>query len=355
MNQVLRTTLLLSTMLFFTLAFSQQKQIKVLVLYDMEGVTGVTSVKHTSFGTHPEYIAARQSLTADVNAAIAGLKSAGVTEIVIVDGHGSGNTTGPDVFEDQLLPPAKMIVRDKSFDIYMDSYDQSIDAIIAIGMHAGAGNEKGFISHTYTIQDVQYKINGVPFNESMILAAGASRYKIPLIMVSGDDQLSKEVERFLPWVKYATIKRAINRSEADPVAREEASRRIESAANNAIRSLSSVQIFTFPGPFRFALSFQNEAQARTAAMLQGAEPGNDVTTVQVRTNDFEEGYRKSLQLISLAGTVMRAQELQQVLNAQPNAKDLQNQYLDQIHNHWLTPLIPTVTTLPTQTRFWGAR
>jgi D-aminopeptidase len=119
---------------------SQPRPLKVLVLYDMEGVTGATSVRHTSYDEKAEYEAARQSLTADVNAAIAGLKAGGAGEIIIVDGHGSGNTTAPDVVVEQLVAPAKMISRDRPFDIYMDSYDQSIDGIVAVGMHAGAGN-----------------------------------------------------------------------------------------------------------------------------------------------------------------------------------------------------------------------
>lgn len=89
-----------------------------------------------------------QSLTADVNAAIAGLKAAGATEIVVVDGHGSGNTEGPDVPENQLLAPARMIAREAPFDTYMDSYDHSVDAIVAVAMHAGVGNQVGFLSHT---------------------------------------------------------------------------------------------------------------------------------------------------------------------------------------------------------------
>jgi len=48
---------------------AQPRPLKVLVLYDMEGVTGATSVRHTSYDEKAEYEAARQSLTADVNAA----------------------------------------------------------------------------------------------------------------------------------------------------------------------------------------------------------------------------------------------------------------------------------------------
>jgi D-aminopeptidase len=60
----------------------------------------------------------------------------------------------------------------------------------------------------------------VSFNESMILALGAARLKIPLIMVSGDDELAVEVARQLPWVKYATVKRADQRSAAQPLGRD---------------------------------------------------------------------------------------------------------------------------------------
>src|SRR5215468_172153 len=220
------------------IGLSQRGPLKVLLLYDMEGVSGATDFKHTSFSHPTEYTEGRKSLTADVNAAIAGLKAAGASEIVVVDGHGSGNNTGPDVLEDQLLPPARTLYRDAPFDIYMDSYDHSFDAISAVGMHAAAGNSVGFLSHTYTFEDVEYKVNGVSFNESMILAAGAARLKIPLIMVSGDDQLENEIRRAMPWVKYASVKHAVDRSRAEALPREEASRRIEDAAREGLEKLA---------------------------------------------------------------------------------------------------------------------
>jgi D-amino peptidase len=336
---------------------AQQRPLKVMVLYDMEGVTGASNYKHTTFAHKTEYEEGRKSLTADVNAAIAGLKAAGATEIVIVDGHGSGNTSSPDVFEDQLLPPAKMISRDRSFDIYMDSYDHSFDAIVAVAMHAGAGNTAGFLSHTYTFEDIQYRVNGVPFSETMILAMGAARYKIPLIMVSGDDQLEKELKRNLPWVRYATVKRAVNRAAAEPFAREEVSRRIENAAREGLLALDPARLPEFPGPYRFALTFQDEAQARNAMLLPGSEVPADPATVQIRAHDFEEGYRQSLRLISLAGIVGRAQAYQAVLAAQPNAAALRLQVSDWLDERWLN-LLPPPAAGPgaaSPTRYWGAR
>jgi D-amino peptidase len=357
MKMKLRTAFLF-TLAVLTLgvpALSQRRPIKVLLLYDMEGVSGATDFKHTSFSHPSEYAEGRKSLTADVNAAIAGLKTAGAGEIVIVDGHGSGNNLGPDVLEDHLLSPARMLYRDAPFDIYMDSYDHSFDAIAAVGMHAAAGNSAGFLSHTYTFEDIEYKINGVPFNESMILAAGAARMKIPLIMVSGDDQLEKEIRRAMPWVKYASVKHALDRSRAEALSRDEASRRIEAAAREGLEKLAEARLPDWSGPYRFSLTFQDEAQARAASLVPGAELLANGVSVQVRANDFEEGYRQSLRLISLAGIVARGDAARAVLGAQPNAAELRVKTTDWLYDRFLNRLPAQAGGTGQRQRYWGAR
>lgn len=350
---------LMGLLFLLVLTVPGQKRLKVVILYDMEGVSGVTKVEGTEFDSKADYEAARQSLTADVNAAIAGLKAAGVAEIIIVDGHGSGNNESPDILEDQILAPAKMISRDRPFDIYMDSYDQSVDAIVAIGMHAGAGNTEGFLSHTYTSEDVQYKVNGIPFNESMILAMGAARYGIPLIMVSGDDRLELEVRRYLPTAKYAVGKHAVDRSKAEPFPRDEVNRRIEAAAREALLALDKARLPEIASaPFRFALTFQDEEQARFAAWLQGAEATSDPAKVDIRAGFFEEGYRASLRLISAAGMVAYVQAMRRVMNDQPNAAALQKSVGAYMTDRWLNrlPAPPkTAAAGPPAQHYWGAR
>src|SRR5215831_14375527 len=353
----LQTALLfvLTLLTIVPIGLSQRRPLKVLLLYDMEGVSGATDFKHTSFSHPSEYAEGRKSLTADVNAAIAGLKAAGASEIVVVDGHGSGNNTGPDVPEDQLLPPARTLYRDAPFDIYMDSYDHSF---AAVGMHAAAGNSIGFLSHTYTFEDVEYKVNGVPFNESMILAAGAARLKIPLIMVSGDDQLEKEIRREMPWIKYASVKHAVDRAKAEAFPRDEVSRRIETAAREALQSLAVAKLPDWHGPYRFALTFQDEAQARLASMIPGAELYGNGLRVQVRANDFEEGYRLSVRMIGLAGVSGRSDARQAVLASLANAAQLQVNTVDWLYDRFLERLPPAAVSAPPpgqRQRYWGAR
>ncbi len=334
---------------------AQSRSLKVLVLYDMEGVSRATDVRHTNYGYPAEYNVGREALTDDVNAAVAGLKSAGVRDIVVVDGHGSGNSAEPDVIERRLLAPAKMIARDAAFDIYMDSYDHSFDAIVAIAMHAGAGNLTGFLSHTYSGAGRDYRVNGVPFNETMILAAGAARLKIPVIMVSGDDQLEKELRRQMPWVQYATVKHAVDRTRAEPLPPEDVRRRIETAARTAIERFEAAKVFEVAGPYRFAITFGTEAMATHAELAAGAERGPVPDSVQVRANDFEEGYRLSLRLYSLAGFAVRLATVNAAVADAPNVADLRQRMLDWNSDRFLYRPLPQSPAAPAPTRFFGAR
>ena len=168
----------------------------------------------------------------------------------------------------------------------MDSYDASFDAIVAVGMHAGAGNKVGFLAHTYTAEDVDYRVNGVTFNESMLLAAGAARLKIPLIMVSGDDQLETEVRRQMPWVHYATVKHAVDLGTAEALPAAEAARRIERAARDAVRNLADARIPEWPGPYRFSMMYQDQEQARNGALVPGAELVRGGLGVQIHAQDL---------------------------------------------------------------------
>jgi D-aminopeptidase len=192
----------------------------------------------------------------------------------------------------------------------------------------------------------------------MILAMGAARCGIPLIMVSGDDQLEKEIERYLPWVKYAVVKHSVDRSKAVPFDREEVNRRIEKAAREALLALDSARLPEITSStFRFVLTFQDETQARYVGWLQDVGPGPDAASVEIRAGDFEEGYRSSLRLISAAGLVGRLQAYQRVVNDQSNAADLRDAVSEIIGDRWLHPWPARTAASGTGTarRYWGAR
>jgi len=83
---------------------------RILIIYDMEGVSGIDREELTSFG-NPEYAQGRRFLTSDVNAAVRGRVAGGAGPIWVQDGHGSGNSDEPDVLVDQMDPHARSLVR----------------------------------------------------------------------------------------------------------------------------------------------------------------------------------------------------------------------------------------------------
>ena len=77
---------------------------KVIMMTDLEGVAGVVSFTAQSYGEAKYYEGAKKLLTAEVNAAVDGLLSAGATDILVNDGHGPGGI----VFE-ELHRAAKLM------------------------------------------------------------------------------------------------------------------------------------------------------------------------------------------------------------------------------------------------------
>src|SRR5882762_2194719 len=112
-----------------------QRPVRVLILFDMEGLTSENDWREMSFGYPEQYAKGRQKLTDDVNATIEGLVAGGATKIDVVDGHGSGNPD-PDLLLDKMDKHAQMVSRDRPFDPYIDMQEAGVyDAVVLVGMH----------------------------------------------------------------------------------------------------------------------------------------------------------------------------------------------------------------------------
>jgi D-amino peptidase len=272
---------------------------KILIIYDMEGVSGALTPDYVLFDKPATYAVGRKSLTADVNAAIRGLAKGGAGPIWIEDGHGSGNANEPDLLIDQMDPRASFDFRTHSFDPYSTGIDGSIDAIVCIGMHARA-NTSGFMAHTYTF-DVDFRVNDVEFTETHIVAASAARWGIPVIMVSGDDVLRDQLGSDFPELEYATVKTAKSHSVAEPLAAGEAERRIETAAQRAMDKFRAGRFrpYYLEPPYDFRLSFPDYEEAEGAALNPGVMPDGDLG-IRFERNSYIEGYEIAKLSINLA-------------------------------------------------------
>jgi hypothetical protein len=92
-------------------------------------------------------------------------------------------------------------------------------------------------------------------------------YGVPLVMVTGDAALAREVEHFFPGIETVTVKTARSRGLAASLSREEASRRIEEAAFRAVGRRHERQPYVVPSPVALEIVLATVPQADRAALL----------------------------------------------------------------------------------------
>ena len=299
---------------------------KVLIIYDMEGISGVVAPSYERYGS-PDYPQGRESLTADVNAAVRGLKAGGAGPIRVEDGHGSGNSQEPDLLVAKLNEQASFEFRDRPYDPYSTGLDGSIDAIVCIGMHSRA-RTRGFMAHTYTF-DVAWKLNGVDLTETHIVAISAERWGIPVIMVSGDNVLGEQLREDFPVLEYAATKTAKSLTSAEAAPRTEADRRIETAARQAMQKFLAGKFspYYLPPPYDFRLSFRTAEQGRMAARTRGVAEDGELG-VRFASDTFLDGYNIATDVIGHGMNSMPL--LLRILRREPDGERILKQLEDLI-------------------------
>jgi D-aminopeptidase len=111
---------------------------KVHIISDMEGVAGIVKWEQTT-GGDPMYEEGRRLYTEEINAAIRGAKTAGATEIVVMDCHGAGGAYDFNSLLPELLDPACEYVVQQEWTEYTSFLEVGCDAALFVGMHAMAG------------------------------------------------------------------------------------------------------------------------------------------------------------------------------------------------------------------------
>src|SRR3989441_11102506 len=124
---------------------------KVHVISDMEGVSGIVKWQQTSGGDSMSE-EGRRLYTEEINAAVRGAKAAGATEIVVMDCHGAGGEWTFNSLVPDLLDPDCEYVVQTEWTEYTEFLEQGADAALFVGMHAMAGTRDGVLNHTVSGQ-----------------------------------------------------------------------------------------------------------------------------------------------------------------------------------------------------------
>ena len=308
---------------------STRAPIRVLVYHDMEGLAGQDDWRTFLF-SHPEkYPEGQKMLAADLNAVIDGLFAGGATQVDVVDAHGSGNPE-PDVRRDLLDPRAKQVFRDHPFDPYVDITEpNTYDAVVAVAMHAKTGS-RGFASHTITL-GMDMQINGRSITESEIVGYSWGRVGVPMIMVTGDDRLRKDLE-VMPWIEFVVTKKATSASTVELRPVDEVHAEMREKAARAVRDIGKAKIMTLATPMRVGLHAVPPASLASLKGIPGITYDNE--TVTFTAPDFRAAYDGVIALVG-AARAGYPQVLQETVRKLPDGQKVMADYSDALFMRWM--------------------
>jgi D-amino peptidase len=251
---------------------------KVHVISDMEGVSGIVKPEQTS-GGDPMYDEGRRLYTEEINAAVRGAKAAGAMEIVVMDCHGAGggwtfNSLVPDLLE----PDCEWVVQEE-WTGYTEFLEQGCDAALFVGMHAMAGTQDGNMNHTVSGRDYQRLwFNGTEVGETGINAALCGTWGCPVLLVTGDDASCREGKALL----------------GDGAARQippvRARQLIEEGAKKALADLKAVPAYDPGSPCEIKVEFKRTQPADRLRFHPGVER-LDGRTIRVEAETWWEAWK----------------------------------------------------------------
>jgi D-amino peptidase len=184
---------------------------RVFISVDMEGISGVTRWEDV-VASGQDYQRARSWMTGDVNAAIAGARGGGATEFVVEENHGVEMLC--NLLLDEIDPAAE-VVRGlpRGGATTISALDDSFDAMFLIGHHGAAGDYPGICAHTISYGDYKaVRCNGRAISEGEIFATVAASHGVPTALISSDDVTCDRLERFVPGIERAVVKRALSQT-----------------------------------------------------------------------------------------------------------------------------------------------
>jgi len=253
----------------------------IFVLVDMEGISGIYSRAQVMMAD-PAYVEARRFMTWDVNACVEGCIAGGAKKVTVKDTH----YKKCNLIWDDLDPRARYI-QGSCRQQRMPGIE-SCDGLILLGYHAMAGTPAAILEHTISSSKWQnFWLNGKKSGELAIDAAIAGDYKVPTIMVSGDDKVCREARRFIKGVVTAEVKKGLAVEGGILLPKEKAHEVIRKSAANAVKRCKKIKPCRVKKPVTMRLEL---AERGTVPMGRKGVTVIDGRTYEVKGRTAEEAF-----------------------------------------------------------------
>lgn len=255
-------------------AFCLAQGARVLIVTDLEGAGGVNNADEQLLPGQRRYLESRRILTGEVNAAVAGLKAAGASEIVVWDGHDGSRTLSID----EIPAGVKLLQGSPTPANYYFS-EKLYDGVMFIGQHAMAGAKDGVLAHSQSFGVKRITINGREVGEIGQVAAIAGHFGIPVIMLAGDQAACDEIRQLQPNAVTVAVKRLAGKASTLSLSSAEATDLISAAAHKAVANIREYRPYQVPGPVEMVFEYRPTTE----------QPGGRIATYRGR--DVLEAYQ----------------------------------------------------------------
>jgi D-amino peptidase len=248
-----------------SVAQAQPRPRKIFISVDMEGISGV--VQPAQLGPDGfEYQRAREWMTGEVNAAIAGIRESGPAEIVICDSHGNGQSLLID-----KVPEDVRIVRGFPRPLeMMQGLDETFTAAMFIGYHASEWTPGAVRGHTISsARLLGVRLNGAEVSEGIYNAALAGHFGVPVALVSGDRLAVTQVQQVAASAEGAIVKEPYGYHSANTVTPARGQAMIREGAKRAMGKIGSLQPYRVTTPVALEVGFKLTIDAERAAFVPG--------------------------------------------------------------------------------------
>ncbi|MFW2366191.1 MAG: M55 family metallopeptidase [Desulforhopalus sp.] len=239
---------------------------KIYISVDIEGVCGTTTWGEVTRGDgeYPEF---QQQMTGEVKAACEGAFEAGATEIIIKDAH----DTARNIIAEQL-PESTRLIRGWSRHPYMmmQELDSSFDGALMLGYHSYGGGAGNPLAHTMSNTRISsVAINGKPASEFLINSYTAMLAKVPVLFVSGDQELCDHATQIIPEIESVAVKSGVGESTIN-IHPKTARQQIKEGVKKCLKG-GNAKLQQLPDSFEVTVSYNDIRDSYKASFFPGAE------------------------------------------------------------------------------------
>ena len=227
-------------------------QVKIYVMTDLEGISGVYKFAQTREKDTPLNIQACEYFMQDLAAVVRGLRDGGATDVLVVDGHGS-----QAIIPHMMPPGAKYATGRPKPGVGLWGLDASFAGMVQFGAHAMMGTPDGVLNHTQSsIPENRYWYNGIESGELAQCALIAGHFGVPTILVSGDEATCREATRFFgPDCVTVAVKQGISREAAVLYPFEETRKALYEGARRAIAAIPKCKPYALKLPIEAKMQY----------------------------------------------------------------------------------------------------